>query len=33
MHLCSFAKQIEGIAEDAESVADRLKRYISKRTG
>lgn len=30
MHLRSFAQQIEGIAEDAEWVADRLKRYISK---
>ena len=32
MHLRSFAKQIDRIADDAEAVADRLRIYVSKKT-
>lgn len=31
MHLRSFAKQIDQIADDSEAVADRLRIYVSKR--
>jgi uncharacterized protein len=31
MQLCSFAKQIDRIADDAEDIADRLNIYVNKR--